>query len=41
MRMKAARFPVFAFHNQDVLKIVEEGISVIQYNDFYVVNCMM
>ena len=31
----------FAFHDQDVLKIVEENVAIIQYNDFYVVNCMI
>ena len=31
---------VFAFHDQDVLRITEEDASIIQYNNFYVVNCM-
>ena len=30
---------VFQFHDQDVLKMVQHGMAIIQYNDFNVINC--
>ena len=30
---------LFQFHDQDVLKMVQYGTAIMQYNDFNIINC--